>query len=140
MKFIPYFAFQGNAKEAIDFYIDALDGELASVMLFNEMPPSEDMPIPEGFGDKIMHAEVTVNGEYLYFSDMFPGQNVTKGNSLEINIDCDSEEQLRSMYEKLSVGGTVTMPLDKQFWGSLFGSVTDKYGFGWSLNYTLPQE
>lgn len=141
MRFIPYLAFEGNAQEAIDFYTDALGGEVSNVMRYKDLPPTEGMPpTPDDYLDKILHASFIVKGAELYVSDMFAGSKVTKGNVVEINIDYDTEEELRSAFNKLAIGATITMPVDKVFWGSIFASLTDKFGVGWSLNYDLPQE
>lgn len=141
MKFVPYLSFEGNAEEAINFYLDALGGQVTGIMRYKEAPPSEGMPpTPDDYMEKILHGELNVKGEPLYFSDNFPGMKVTKGNIVEINISCDSEEELRDIFDKLVVGGEVRMPVDKMFWDSVFGSLIDKFGIGWSLNYALPQE
>lgn len=87
-----------------------------------------------------MHGALDVKGELIYFSDTFPGMQVTKGNHLEIHIACNSQEELERIFNKLQVDGEVTMPVDKVFWGSIFGAVTDKFGIGWSIEYELPQE
>lgn len=141
MRFIPYLAFEGNAEEASNFYADALGGEVSNVMRYKDLPPSSDMPpTPDDYLDKILHGSIIVQGAELYFSDLFPGSKVTKGNVVEINIDYDTEEGLRKAFDKLALGGDISMPVDKVFWGSIFGSLTDKYGVGWSLNFDLPEE
>ena len=141
MKFIPYLAFEGNAEEAINFYSDAIGGEASNIMLYKDLPPSAGMPpTPDDYVDKILHASFIVKGAELYLSDMFPGSKVTKGNVVEVNIDFDTEEELRNAFDKLAIGAKISMPVDNVFWGSIFGSLTDKFGVGWSLNYSLPQE
>lgn len=141
MKFIPYLTFEGNAEESSNFYADALGGEIQGIMRYKDSPPMQGMPpTPDDYMDKILHGSLNVNGEILYFSDAFPGSEVTSGNTVEIHIDYDSEDQLRKAFDKLKIGGEVIMPVDKMFWGSVFGSLKDKFGIGWSLNYDLPQE
>jgi len=141
MKFIPYLTFEGNAEESINFYADALGGKIEGIMLYKDAPPGEGMPpTPDDYMDKILHGSLNINGEVLYFSDAFPGSEVISGNTVEINIACDSEEQLREIYNKLVIDGQVLMPVDKMFWGAIFGSIKDKFGIGWNLNYDFPQE
>jgi PhnB protein len=138
MKFIPYFSFEGNAEEALIFYADALGGKIQGIMRYSEMPKGEDsQPIPEEYQNKVLHATLEIGDEVIYLSDTFPGMSVTNGNRVEINIAPTSEEELRRVFAKLVVGGTVSMPIDRMFWGSLFGSLTDKYGIGWSLDFQL---
>ncbi len=141
MKFVPYLSFNGNAEEAINFYADILGGEIQTIMRFNEAPASDDMPpIPEDYMDKVLHASLSVNGELLYLSDTFPGMDVTQGDQIEINIAYDSEDALRIAFDKLAAGGTVKMPVDTMFWNAVYGSLVDKFGIGWSLDYELPKE
>ncbi len=141
MNFIPYLVFTGNCRQAMDFYADALKGKIIYTMEYKDMPPSDDLPpTPDDYMDKILHGTMDIGGERLYFSDTFPSAPITTGNNLEININCSSEAELREIFAKLSIDGKVTMPVAEQFWGSIFASVTDKYGFGWSLNYDLPEE
>ena len=141
MKFIPYLTFEGNAGEAIQFYADALGGEIVNMITYKDAPDDAlGFPIPDNYLDNIMHCALNVRGETLYFSDAFPGMSVTKGNGIEILIACVTEEELRNTFDKLMVDGEVTMPVEETFWGSIFGSLTDKYGIGWSLEHELPKE
>ena len=138
MKFVPYLSFEGNAEEALNFYADALDGKIKGIMRYSDLPSGEDAPpIPDTYKDKILHATLGIGDEVLYLSDTFPGAPLTQGNMVDINIAPASEEELRRVFDKLVVGGKVDMPVDKMFWGSIFGSLTDKYGIGWSLDFEL---
>jgi len=140
MKFVPYLVFNGNAEEAMKFYEDAFAASEVDLQRFDTMPPSDDMPpIPDDYKDKVLHGSMLVGGEPLYFSDTFPGADVAPGSSLEVHLDLKDEATLRAMFEKLADGGEVTMPVAETFWGSLFGSVTDKYGFRWMLGMALEQ-
>ena len=141
MKFIPYSTFEGNAEEAIQFYADALDGEILGMTRYKDAPADAlGFPIPDDYLEKVMHCALNIQGETLYFSDAFPGMPVTKGNGIAIMIACVTEEELRNTFDKLAQDGEVAMPVDKTFWGSIFGSLVDKFGIGWNLEYELPQE
>lgn len=141
MTFVPYLNYEGNAEEALNFYADALGASIQGIMRYSEAPPSDDMPpVPDDYKDKIIHATLVHGTEELYLSDTFPGMSVNFGDSVSINIGFDSEEGLREAFDKLAVGGTITMPVAQTFWGAVFGAVTDKFGINWSLNYQLPQE
>lgn len=138
MKFAPYLSFEGNAEEALNFYLDAFRGEIQSIMRFSDMPVEEGAPqTPEEYMNKVLHASLLIGDAILYLSDTFPGGTVTKGNNVEINIAPANEEELRRIFDKLAVGGIVSMPVAEMFWRSLFGSLTDKYGVGWSLDLEL---
>lgn len=141
MKFVPYLMFAGDAEEAMAFYAEAFNGTDVEIMRFDAMPPSDDMPpLEEDYMKKVMHGSMMVAGEPIYFSDVFPGTRVTAGSNLDINLNLEDEDTLRSMFAALAEGGEVTMPLAETFWGSLFGSVTDKYGFRWMLGMPLDME
>lgn len=74
-------------------------------------------------------------------SDVMPGQfPVTQGNNYAISINTDSEEEAKRLFDGLSEGGQITMPLEKTFWGALFGMFTDKFGINWMVNYDYEQK
>lgn len=141
MKFIPYISCHGNAQESIDFYAEALGGEVLGISRYAEAPPDPSGdPLPDSYRDKVLHGAVIAKGETLYFSDVYPGTQVAQGKNVEIHIVFDSEQELKDVFNKLKAGGEVTMPLEEVFWGSLFAAITDKFGIGWSLEYELPKE
>jgi PhnB protein len=138
MKFIPYLSFNGNAEEALEFYAKTFNGTINRIMRYSEIPNEENTPqIPEDYKNKVLHSELNIGNVIIYLSDTFPGMNVNYGNSISININPDNEEELRTIFTKLSSGGNVETPVDKMFWGSIFGSLTDKFGISWSLDYEL---
>lgn len=140
MKLRTYLTFEGNAEEALKFYEDALSGEISTLMRYSEMPSDEGAPsMPEGFENNVLHAALSIGDQLLYMSDAFPGMAVRKGNNCAINIEPTSEEELHRIYDKLVLGGTVEMPIDKMFWGSLFASLVDKFGVHWNLDFELKQ-
>lgn len=136
MKFIPYFMFEGNTEEVINFYAKVFKGEITSIMRYSENP---EMKVEDDYKDKVLHAELNVNGELMYFSDPFPGEPVSKGDQISVNIAFDSLEEIERVYKELSEGCDVFMPIADTFWGSRFASFVDKYGIGWSLNYAYPK-
>ena len=86
-------------------------------------------------GDKIMHAHLeTSDGMTLMASDLAPGMEHRRGNDIAVSLSGDDGEALRRYWEKLSDGGTVAMPLEKQMWGDEFGMCTDRYGVSWMVN------
>ena len=130
-----YLNFNGNAEEAFNFYKSVFGGEFATVMRFDQMPG--DQKPDAGEVNKIMHIALPVGkGNMLMASDVpkaYP-QAVT-GTNYSISITADSEDEARKLFQGLSEGGKITMPLDKAFWGSLFGMLTDKYGVQWMMSY-----
>lgn len=128
----PYLNFNGNCREAMTFYKDCLGGELV-------LQPVKGTPMeaqcPAGKENEIMHSTLTGDGFLLMASDMLGPDGLRPGNNFSLTINCHSEEQIRSLFEKLSAGGHVFEPLRVQFWGALFGMLTDKFGTRWMLNY-----
>ncbi len=130
----PYIAYQGNCQEAIDFYKDALGAELLYSQTWGETPNSQP-----GLEDKIMHATITVGGSHIMMCDMPSGEAATGGN-ISLAIGLNDVPKAKEMFDNLSQGGTVTMPLEKTFWAEAFGMVTDKFGINWMVNCDAPHE
>lgn len=140
MKAIPYITLNGTCEEALNFYQSIIGGTISSVK-FNEMPPNEEMPISENWKDKIMHSALTFDdGDVIYFGDSWESSPVKFGDFSIIHLVVDNEKQVYEFVEKLSEGGTITMPADKTFWNSVYGSLVDKYGISWGIEFGIPQE
>ena len=124
----PYVSFDGNAREAMDFYREVFGGTL-SLNTFGEYGS-------QGPGaDKIMHAQLdTPSGFTLMASDTPPGMPRNPGDTITISLSGDDGTELRSYWEKLSAGGQVTMPLEKQMWGDEFGMCVDRFGVPWMVD------
>ncbi|HST71895.1 VOC family protein [Kocuria rosea] len=126
----PYLTFRDTAEEAMEFYRSVFGGEL-TVMRFSEYGASED----PAEADKVMHAMLaTDEGLVLMASDTPAGMDLTPGDNVSISVAGDDEDALRGYWEKLSDGGTVTMPLDRPPWGGLFGMCTDRLGTHWLIS------
>lgn len=130
-KLFPFVRFNnGKCREAMNFYKACLGGKL-TFMTVKDSPMAKDMPDK---GDLIMHSTLENDGWTLVGSDMM--RDVAKiGDNVGITLDCRSEEEIRSIFDKLSEGGEIFMPVEEAFWGALFGMVTDKYGIEWMLNF-----
>jgi len=129
-KLNPYITFAGNAREAMEFYQSALGGQL-EVNTFGEYGDAG----PDG--DKIMHANLeTPDGFTLMASDTPPGMEASSGSSITVSLSGDDTDQLRGYWGKLSEGGDILMPLERQVWGDEFGQFTDRFGIQWMVNIT----
>jgi PhnB protein len=133
MKLNPYLNFAGNAEEVIEFYKNALDGEVTMLSRFGESP----MPSDDNWKQKIMHARIVFGGDnIIMISDKLKGSPFSTNGNIQLSIGLDDEAKTNEIFNKLSEGGTVTMPLAKQFWGDIFGMLQDKFGVDWMLNCT----
>ena len=127
----PYIGFTDNARQAMEFYKGVFGGDL-TLNTFGEygQPDSPD-------ADKIMHAQLeTERGFTLMASDTPAGMTRNPGDNITISLSGDDAEVLRGYWDKLSGGGTVTMPLEKQMWGDEFGMCVDQFGIPWIVNIT----
>jgi PhnB protein len=131
------FNFNGNCSEAMTFYKECLGGELA-LQKVGETPAAKEMP-PATY-DKIMHAALTNGPMLLYASDMMGTGGVVQGNTITLMINCSSEEEIKRLFNKLSAGGKVGHPLKEEFWGSIYGDFSDKFGMRWMLNWDKPKK
>jgi PhnB protein len=128
----PYVSFPGTAREAMEFYEQVFGGTL-NMNTFGDFGGGDN---PEG----IMHAQLETPSAFtLMASDMPPGMEFQPGNNISISLSGDDEGELRGYWDKLSDGGTVTMPLEKQMWGDVFGMCVDRFGIAWMVNISQPQ-
>jgi len=138
MQVLPYFVFEGNAKEAIKLYEAALDGKTKYMMLYSE---NEDMMKRyPNCKDCVLHAEIEIGDGFIYLADLEPGTKRIVGNHVDVHINFNFIEQLEHAFNSLKAEGTVRHPLSDTFWGARYGSVVDKFGNSWSLNCQLPSK
>ena len=124
----PYLAFDGNAREAMEFYRSVLGGEL-NVMTFGDMG---GMGMPEDRHTLVMHSDLVVNEGVTIMGSDQPGDEAPVNGS--VSLSGDDEATLRGWYDGLVAGGDETMPLDQAPWGDYFGQLTDKFGVAWMFN------
>ncbi len=126
----PYISFAGDARQAMEFYEQVFGGTL-TLNTFGDMG-AEEQP------DAIMHGSlVTRDGYTIMGADNPPGMPHQPGNTMTVSLSGD-DTALRGYWDKLSEGGNVTMPLEKQMWGDEFGMLTDKFGVSWMVNISSP--
>ena len=131
MKLVPYLNFAGNAEEALNFYKDALGGEVLMISRYGDSP----MPSDEDWKQKLMHARLQFgDGNLIMISDTMKGNLVSTQGNIQLSLGLKEEEKTKEVFDKLADGGKVTMPLAKQFWGDTFGMLQDKFGVSWMLN------
>lgn len=131
-KLNSYIHFNGNARDAMEFYRSIFGGEVLS-STYGESA-SDDMPVDETVADKLMHAHLHGGHIELMGSDMPDSANFAEGSRVTLSINGSDEAELRDYWEKLSQDAQVHVPLDSAPWGDIFGMLTDKFGVNWMVN------
>jgi PhnB protein len=130
----PYISFTDNARQAMEFYQEVFGGALA-LNTFGEFGAADS---PDA--DKIMHGMLETDSGYtLMGADTPTGMERNPGDTIAVSLSGDDADDLRAYWSKLSEGGNVTMPLEKQMWGDEFGMCVDRFGISWLVNITQPQ-
>lgn len=131
----PYISFRDNARQALEFYRDVFGGNLS----LNTFGQYGDPNQPGA--DNIMHGQLQAdNGFTLMAADTPPGMDFNAGGgNITISLSGDDEQELRGYWDRLSDGGNVSMPFEKQMWGDVFGMCTDKFGVAWMVDVVMPQ-
>jgi PhnB protein len=126
----PYLFFDGNTREAMEFYKSVFGGEL-TISAIADLPEGTQT-MPGSKPEDVVHASLKGGAIDLMATDSRTAS--PKAAKVELSLGGTDEEQMRKIFDALSAGGKVRMPLDKQFWGDIFGSLSDKYGVDWMMN------
>jgi PhnB protein len=135
-----YLNFPGNTEEAFLFYRSVFKTEFTTggIKRFGELPASADQPpIADAVKNMVLHVELPITANHILMGTDAPkemGFTVTVGNNMHISLEPASRAEARRIFDALSAGGTISMPLQDMFWGAYFGSFTDKYGINWMIN------
>lgn len=135
-----YLTFNGNCEEAFNFYKSVFGGEFPYMGRFKDMPPSEEhgKSMTGADGERIMHISLPISKETVLMGSDTGGEwakDFKQGNNFSISVTASSKEEADKIFNGLSKGGKITMPLDKTFWGDYFGMLTDKFGVNWMMSF-----
>jgi len=133
MQLITYVTFAGQCEEALNFYKEVLGGEILQISYMGD----GQMQVPEHVKGKVMHARLKIGESVLYMSDTFDPEALKQGNNISLSLEIKTTDELEKLFNKLSAGGTVKMPLGDMFWGARFGMFIDKFGIHWMMNCEL---
>ncbi|MCP9753127.1 VOC family protein [Ferruginibacter sp. HRS2-29] len=128
----PYVSFDGNCKEAMNFYKDALGGDLV-INLVNSMPEMAAQ-MPDNLKDHVLHSVLTNGGLVLMGTDMCRDDRI-EGTTVHLNVNCENDEEVDDIFNKLSAGGKVVESPKDMPWGGRFAAFDDKFGKHWMLNF-----
>ena len=130
-KLNPYLTFNGSCKEAMNFYKEIFGGKL-DIMLAGDSPAKDQMP--SQYHNQVLHSYLDSGKIQIMATDMMP-EKFNEGNTVTLALTCESDEETRSLFAKLSAGGKVTQPLHEAFFG-LFGALTDRFGKYWLFQFS----
>jgi PhnB protein len=132
-----YVNFSGNCREAMTFYKESLGGELTLQTVGGSPIESQ---CPAAMKDQVLHSTLVKNGTLLLMgSDMAGPEGIISGNNIALSVNCSSEKEINEFFLRLSASGKIIDPLKEQFWGAIFGVLTDKFGIRWMFNYDKNQ-
>lgn len=138
-----YLNFNGNCEEAFNFYKSVFGGEFPYIGRFKDMPAHEGQPpMPKEMENKIMHVSLQISKETALMGSDTGGEwapSFKQGNNFSISISTDSKSEADRLFNGLSAGGKVTMPLSTTFWGDYFGMFEDKFGINWMVSFNEKQ-
>lgn len=133
----PYLNFDGKAEEAFNFYKSVFGGEFTFFAKMGDTPESDKLTEEEK--NRVMHVALPINEHtVLMASDCVPsaGHVLKEGNNMYINLNAESREDADRLFNGLSAGGAIEMPMDDMFWGDYFGSFKDRFGIQWMVNFS----
>jgi len=130
----------GNAKEAIDFYREALDAKLLFSQTFGDAPEDPKSPLPENLKDLVSHAIIKIGETNIMIADMFPSMTYRNGNNVNICITTNEMEKSHIFYKLLQEEGQVVMPLQQVHFSPAYAIVTDKFGVTFQIFTALSEE
>ena len=135
----PYLHFMGQAEDAMNFYKSVFGGEFIALQRYSDMPA--DIPGSDSNPGKVLHVALPIGKDTVLMGSDAPDSSpaIVSGTNFNICINAESEEEATKLFNGLSAGGEIIMPLDKAFWGAYFGMFNDKFGVPWMVNYTYEQ-
>ncbi|KGR80598.1 VOC family protein [Ureibacillus manganicus] len=134
-----YLVFNGNCREAAEFYAEAFKTEKPQISTFGEAHNDPNFEMPEEAKNLVMHTRLNIAGSRVMFSDTWPGQPYVVGNNVTVAVLSDDEEYLRNSFDALKEGGTVTMELQETFWSKSYGALKDKFGVEWQFSHEVSE-
>jgi PhnB protein len=132
----PYLMFNGTCEEAFLFYKSVFGGDFPYIGKFKDAPAEEGEVLSEEALNRIMHVSLPIGSSVLMGSDTHPRYgDVGFGDNFSVSINAESREEADKIFNGLSAGGKVEMPMSDTFWGSYFGMFKDKFGINWMVSF-----
>ncbi|MCL2368908.1 MAG: VOC family protein [Oscillospiraceae bacterium] len=135
MKLELFINFDGDCRQALEFYAKVFKAEIANLMLYSDAPPTEGYEVPEADKNRVMYAGLPIGGMVVMFSDAPADGEFVRGNNICPTIGLDDKAELTRIYNELREGGEVYMELGPTFFSELFAMVEDKFGVIWQISH-----
>ena len=132
--------FDGNCRQAVEFYAKVFKSEVQNLMTYSQSPPDENYPIAEADKDKIMYAGIPIGGVTVMFMDMPSDMTLTIGDNINPTVNVEDKDEVIRLFNELKEGGEVYMEPQKVFYSELYAMVKDKFGVIWHLLHYVPQK
>jgi len=139
MKLEMFINFNGNCREAVEFYAKVFKSEIGNLMTYGDTPPDPNHPLNEADRDRIMYAGIPAGGMVLMFMDAPSGHPLTVGDNITPTISTDNKDEVARLFNELKEGGEVIMELGQAFFSELYGMVKDKFGVIWQILHYVQQ-
>jgi PhnB protein len=125
--------FDGNCREAVDFYAKVFKSTVNNLMTYGQAPPEPNYALPEADKDRIMYAGVPIGSIVVMFCDVPSGSAFVIGNNISPTVSIENKDEVTRIFDLLKEGGEVYMELQTTFFSELFGMVKDKFGVIWQI-------
>lgn len=129
-----YINFDGNCREAVEYYSKVFKTDKPEIMTFGDAPEDPGFSVPEESKNLVMHTQLIISGDIVMFSDTFPGMPLVKGNNISLTVVTDDMDEITEAFNQLKAEGKVEMELQETFWSKYYGSLVDKYGITWQFS------
>ena len=140
MQLEMFINFNGDCREAVEFYAKVFKSTVNNLMTYGDAPPDPNYTVPEADKNRVMYAGIPFGGMTVMFMDYPSGSSMTAGDNIHPTISTDDKDEVTRLFNELKAGGVVCMELGKTFFSEWYGMVRDKFGITWQiLHYTRPE-
>lgn len=124
--------YNGNCREAVEYYTEVFGAARPEIMTFGDSP---SQPVPEETKDLVLYTRLVISGSTVMFSDTFPGMHCLRGNNISLTVSNKNMDKIKTWFEKMKEGSEVTMELQETFFSKCYGSLVDKFGIPWQFSH-----
>lgn len=136
MSIQAYINFNGDCREALEYYEKVFETERPKIMLYGDVPSNMGFPGSEEAKKLVLNSSIIIKGSEIMMSDVPPGMPLVTGNNITLVIMSQDKDDVKTMFDRIKADGTVKMDLQETFWSKLYGFVIDRFGIGWQFNYS----